>query len=79
MKNTLKDSATLDQITARTNSDKIRDRLLLEDDSLTLDKAVEIAARIESAVDDSRRLVNTPVFLVNEPESVNFVERDGHR
>lgn len=50
------DHAVIDQLISYTSSETIRDRLLLEGDALTLEKAIEIATKIETAQTESQNL-----------------------
>lgn len=57
-RNYTEDQAILDQFISHTTSSHIRERLLLEGDALTLQKAVEMSQKLESAEKESRRLAS---------------------
>ena len=50
----LNDAMIRDQVTSRTWSARIRERLLLEPDTATLEKIVELACHIEKAIKESK-------------------------
>lgn len=50
------DQAIVDQIISHTTNPDIRERLLLEGDVLTLGRAMDIATRLETASNESRKL-----------------------
>lgn len=56
---TLSDEMIRDQLIEKTNNTLVRERLLLEDDDLTLEKAVILASQIESAAQCAAKLNTT--------------------
>lgn len=52
----LRDKLILDQLIEKTNCPQLRERLLLERETLTLDKAVAISKEVESALNESEQL-----------------------
>lgn len=75
------EQAIMDQIISHTTNDKIRERLLLEGDALTLDRAIELAVRIETAQEESLKL--SAVGRQNDDAAVARIARsrpnDGQR
>ncbi|XP_070537506.1 uncharacterized protein [Ptychodera flava] len=71
----LADEMVRDQLIEKTNSTRVRERLLMEPDTLTLEKAVTLAEQIESALADSHVIgIDStpsikPIKVKQEPET----------
>ena len=52
----LKDELIRDQLIKKTSTPRIRERLLMENDDLTLEKAVTVVQNVEAALLDSKTL-----------------------
>ncbi len=55
----LRDELIRDQLIEKTNSARVRERLLMEDDRLTLDKAFTLALQIEEATQCAAKIAET--------------------
>ncbi len=55
----LNDELIRDQLIEKTNSTQVRERLLMEDDRLTLDKALTLALQIEEATQCAAKIAET--------------------
>ena len=55
----LSDELIRDQLIEKTNNPRVRERLLMEPDTLTLEKAIALASRIEVAVNESLSIKNS--------------------
>ena len=72
----LSDEMIRDQLIEKTNCQRIRERLLMESDDLTLQKAMQIACQVESAMQESHLMKENPLqFNVKKQEnSVQHVD-----
>jgi len=68
------DQAIMDHFIARTTNAEIRDRLLLEGDSLTLQRAMDIAMRMETAAHESKNLADATAFALRMSAEVQTSE-----
>ena len=59
-----------DQLIEKTCHHRIRERLLMEPDTLTLERATNLAVQIEDAILDSKQLQNNPIENRTSVQSV---------
>ena len=69
------DQAIVDQLISSTKNDVIRDRLLLKGDALSLNRALEIAMKVETAYQESKKLSS----VCHGSTAINSSTKDGMR